>query len=138
MRSVGVCVRHSPQRLHAATASRTRAGSQFNCNSTRFRSAGDGSSAVGGAASRRRCRLRRAGGGDVPRLQRRPQVPRDQIGVVADDLARIEDVLRVEDPLHFAEHVEQRAGLPADERRAAQSAGVFAADAARRRRTPPA
>ena len=35
----------------------------------------------------------------------------------------------IEDPLHLAKHVEQRAGLPAHERRAAQSAGVFAADA---------
>ena len=63
------------------------------------------------AATRLRLRGRR-------RLRRpaaigRTEVARQQLRVVADDLARVEDVLRVEDLLHLAEHVVERPDLPA-------------------------
>ena len=51
MRSRGACVRHSPQRLQAATASATRDGSQFSCSSTRLRSLGGASSVASAGAA---------------------------------------------------------------------------------------
>jgi glutamyl/glutaminyl-tRNA synthetase len=57
-----------------------------------------------------------------------PQVAGQEVGVVTDDLAWIEDVIRIEDLLHFPKHVGQGTILPANERRAAQSVGMLAAD----------
>ena len=136
IRNPGDWVRQSPQRLHADTASWTRAGSQSNCSSTRFRSSGGFqpqqprsarfgerqrrlSCALGRASSAAGARLTIAGG--RRRRQRRAEVARDQVRVVADDLARIEDVLRVEDLLHFAE-TRRTAGRPAGGQRPCGSA----------------
>ena len=54
----------------------------------------------------------------------------NHVRIVAHDLAGVEDVLRVEDSLELRRNTSiQRAGLLAHEGRAAESAGVFTADA---------
>ena len=49
---------------------------------------------------------------------------------VSDHLAGIEDVLRVEDPFDFAEHLVERFALSPDKPRAAETESVFATDRA--------
>ena len=60
----------------------------------------------------------------------RLEVPGHQVGVVADDLARVEDVVRVEGVLDLAEGVEEVAGLAAEELGPGQAAAVLAGDRA--------
>jgi len=114
IRRLGVCVRHSPQRLQSSTASLTRAGSQSSCSSTRLRKPAGSSAAVTSGTAAPGCAVFSAPPPATP-LAATVLLPTGaapcsagrkyrviQIRVVADDLARIEDVLRVEDPLHFA------------------------------------
>src|SRR5690606_8037941 len=58
------------------------------------------------------------------------QGPRLAAGVGADDLAGVEDALRVEDALQFAEDRHERAVLPLDPRRARDAGAVLRADRA--------
>ena len=53
-----------------------------------------------------------------------------QLRIVADDLSRVKDVSRIENPLHFAKDLVERSDLPGQERRAAQAVGLSAADGA--------
>ena len=60
----------------------------------------------------------------------RLEVPGHQVGVVADDLAGIQDVVRVEGVLDLAECVEEVAGLAAEELGPGQPAAMLAGDRA--------
>ena len=64
------------------------------------------------------------------RRQRRAEAAHVQFRIVADDLSRVENVSRVENPLHFAKDLVERSDLPGQERRAAQAVGVSAAHGA--------
>ena len=60
----------------------------------------------------------------------RSQISCHKLGIVADDFARIENVLRIENLLDLPQHIVERPGLPPQELRAAEPIGMFAADRA--------
>ena len=62
----------------------------------------------------------------LPLESRRPQEPDRQVGVVLDDLARVENLARVEDPLDLSEDRVQRPVLLAQELRPRKAVAMLA------------
>ena len=118
IRTSGDCERHAPQPLQSRAASIISSACQVSCSVIGVTGL---SLAAASSASAVCCALVHG---------ERPQVLRYLPRFERHDLARIQQPLRIEDLLQLAEHIGERAELPAQVRRATEPVAMLAADRA--------